>query len=248
MYFQTLYYPSHTFCYVNANRALRKTRLNPPLAITPSSVVTQTDSSDSFSNTIKNSCSITASEKRDSVGSLLSQANTVGIIGGVSADATLKFLRKLVQWSSEDGQSNIPFVLCSDPELNKELLSFERSSYPSLRSRNEKLEFNDTLIVENLLSKRKFLENSGAHCIVMPCHICYSWHDEISKGSSIPFLHVGDCVARELKDAKLKPLEAGSPLRIGLLATNVTLVSGFYQERLQKEVIVVVESSDACPI
>jgi aspartate/glutamate racemase len=48
---------------------------------------------------------------------------------------------------------------------------------------------------------------------------------------------MGECVARELKEAKLKPLEAGSPLRIGLLASNATLAAGFYQEKLQNEVI-----------
>ncbi|KAJ6394465.1 hypothetical protein OIU77_023634 [Salix suchowensis] len=34
---------------------------------------------------------------------------------------------------------------------------------------------------------------------------------------------------------KLKPLEAGSPLRNGLLATNATLTAGFYQEKLRSE-------------
>ncbi|OMO54284.1 Asp/Glu racemase [Corchorus capsularis] len=46
---------------------------------------------------------------------------------------------------------------------------------------------------------------------------------------------MGECVARELKEAKLKPLEAGSPLRIGVLATVATLKAGFYQEKLQNE-------------
>ncbi|XP_050884406.1 uncharacterized protein LOC127087551 isoform X2 [Lathyrus oleraceus] len=40
---------------------------------------------------------------------------------------------------------------------------------------------------------------------------------------------------KELKEAKLKPLEAGSPLRIGVLATNATLAAGFYKEKLQNE-------------
>ncbi|KAJ6427317.1 hypothetical protein OIU84_022833 [Salix udensis] len=65
-------------------------------------------------------------------------------------------------------------------------------------------------IVENLRCKRLFLEKSGVRCIVMPCHISHSWHNEVSKGCSVPFLHMGECVAMELKEAKLKPLEAGS--------------------------------------
>jgi aspartate/glutamate racemase len=41
-----------------------------------------------------------------------------------------------------------------------------------------------------LWSNKVFLENSGAHCIVMPCNISHSWHDEVSKGCSVPFLHM----------------------------------------------------------
>ncbi|GJV44306.1 probable amino-acid racemase [Tanacetum coccineum] len=38
-------------------------------------------------------------------------------------------------------------------------------------------------------------------------------------------------------EAKLKPIEAGSPMRIGVLATNAILNAGFYQDKLQKEVV-----------
>jgi aspartate/glutamate racemase len=121
--------------------------------------------------------------------------------------------------------------------LNKEVLSHERNSCPCPRRHNEKSPSDHSAIAENLQNKRVFLEKSGVQCIVMPCHILHSWHDEVSKGCSVPFLHMGECVARELKEAKLKPLEAGSPLRIGLLASNATLAAGSYQEKLQNEVI-----------
>ncbi|CAH1443498.1 unnamed protein product [Lactuca virosa] len=145
---------------------------------------------------------------------------SVGIIGGVSSNATLNFIKKLVNMSNEvkKDENGLPFVLCSDPILNKSL------------------QVNDqTQIVKILRQKRVFLEKSGARCIVMPCHISHSWYDQVSKDSSVPILHMGECVAKQLKEAKLKPLEAGSPLRIGVLATNETLKAGFYQEKLQKE-------------
>ncbi|MFS7971077.1 putative aspartate racemase [Helianthus anomalus] len=66
----------------------------------------------------------------------------------------------------------------------------------------------------------------------MPCHLLHSWYEEVSKGCSVPMLHMGECVANKLKEAKLKPLEAGSPLRIAVLATDS---GGFYQDKLQKE-------------
>ncbi|PON50980.1 Asp/Glu racemase [Parasponia andersonii] len=228
MGFHTLNYPSYKLGYVNTDRTLYKTRSNRVLAMRPSSFLLNTDEGGK-------SGSNTASTSNDSDNSLLSLDNTVGIIGGVSVDSTLKFMRKLVQWGSRD-EDSIPFVLCSDPMLSKDLLSHERSSLPSLSGRKtERTQVDPAQIAENLRSKRIFLENSGARCIVMPCHISHSWHEEVFKGCNVPFFHMGECVAKQLKEANLKPLEAGSPLRIGVLATNATLTAGFYQKKLQNE-------------
>ncbi|EEF44762.1 uncharacterized protein LOC8282299 [Ricinus communis] len=230
MSFHSLNYPSHRFNNVNTHKTSYKARSNLVQAVPPSSVILHTDESGRFRGSKKSSGSTS-----DSSDLLLNQANTVGIIGGTSVNCALNFLKKLVQWSSEDGKDSLPFVLCSDPVLNKELLSHERDFFPSIGRQKEYSKLDHAQIVENLRSKRVFLERSGARCIVMPCHISHSWHEQVSKGCSIHFLHMGECVARELKEAKLKPLEAGSPLRIGVLAANATLTAGFYQEKLQSE-------------
>lgn len=237
MSFHSLKYPSHMLGNVRKHRTLYRTKQNPILAVPPSSTVLHPDESGNLPESKKNSGSGAASTSSDSASLFISQTTTVGIIGGVSVDSTLNFLKKLVQWSSKDGQDSLPFVLCSDPVLNTQLLSHERSYIPLLSSKRESSRIDHTPIVGNLQNKRAFLERSGAQCIVMPCHISHSWYDEISSGCSVPFLHIGECVARELKNAKLKPLEAGSPLRIGVLGTNATLRAGFYQEKLQREVI-----------
>ncbi|KAK6267921.1 hypothetical protein QUC31_012081 [Theobroma cacao] len=193
--------PSYIWGCVTAQRNFCKRRLDPVLAMSPSSVILHTDESGKFPESKKSSSSGTAS-LIGSAGTLLSHPNTVGIIGGVSVDSTLNFVRKLVHWSKENEKNCMPFVLCSDPVLNRELLSLERNS-ASLCHRNEHSQFDHTRIVENLWSQRVFLEKSGAHCIVVPCHISHSWHDEVFKGCSVPSLHMGECVARELKEANL---------------------------------------------
>lgn len=225
MSFQSLTYTSNTLG-VNMHRNWHRKSLNPVLAIPPSSILLPAGDGN-FPESKKGSGLSTGS-------TVLTQANTVGIIGGVSVVSTLHFLQKLVEGSSKDRQNSLPFVVCSDPSLNKVLLSHEKNLFPSF-NKIESNPLDQTLIVENLRSKRIFLEKSGARCIVMPCHISHIWHDEVSKGCSVPFLHMGECVAKELKEAKLKPLEAGSHLRIGLLATNAILSAGFYQEKLQNE-------------
>ncbi|PSS17875.1 Aspartate racemase [Actinidia chinensis var. chinensis] len=239
-----LNYPAHTFGYTNKYRTRYTTRTNPSLAIHPSSILVQTDESGNLINSNKSPSPNTASTSSNSSGSLLEQGNTVGIIGGISINSTLNFVKKLVHWSTKDGEDCVPFVLCFDPVLSKELLSHERSSFPSFASKNECLQVDHT-VTEHLRRKRLFLENSGALSVVMPCHVSHSWHDEVSRGCSVPFLHMGECVARELKEAKLRPLEAGSPLRIGVLATDATLVAGFYQEKLQNEGFEVVQPDKA---
>ncbi|XP_042498118.1 broad specificity amino-acid racemase RacX [Macadamia integrifolia] len=234
MSFHILFYPSNFASNLNKHTTQYKTRSGPARAVQPSAVLLHTDKSSNSSESKRSSGSGLAPTSSQITGPLLSQASTIGIIGGVSAVATLNFLEKLILWSSKDGEENLPFIVCNDPILNKELLSCE-SSFPYLNVRNARSQLDHTPIVDNLEHKRVFLEQSGAHCIVMPCHISHAWHNEISKDCSVPFLHVGDCVAHELKEAKLKPIEAGSNLRIGVLDTDATLTAGFYQDKLQSQ-------------
>ncbi|KAE7998846.1 hypothetical protein FH972_003347 [Carpinus fangiana] len=202
---------------------------NPSVAAQISSVPIHCDESGNLLESKRN----LALKRCQAPNPLLSQRNTVGIIGGVSAFSTLIFLEKLVLWSSKDGQECMPFVVCSDPAISKGLPVL--GSIHSFNSKNDKIQFNHGPIVGNLQRKRVFLEQSGARCIVMPCHLSHAWHSEISEGCSLPFLHVGDCVARELSEAKLRPLEAGSDVRIGVLATPAASISGFYQEKLRSQ-------------
>lgn len=226
--------PSHGLAQVWFSKRIScKTRLSRVLATPPSSTLLHMDENNN--NLPK---SIKGFDSRGSLNnlhadSMLRQANTVGIIGGISTDSTLNFVRKLEDWSLKDGKSSLPFVLCSDPKLNKELLLYEENSYPSLYHRVKRTPADQSQIVENLRNKRRSLERCGAKLILMPCHIAHTWYDEVCEGSSVPMLHMGDCIVKELEEAKMKPLEAGNPLRVGVMASSATLSAGFYQERLQ---------------
>ncbi|XP_050271872.1 uncharacterized protein LOC126715345 isoform X3 [Quercus robur] len=218
---------------VSMNKTPYRRRSNLSVAVQISSVSIQTDDSENSIESKKILGSGMALKRSQTPNSLLRQPNTIGVIGGVSVYSTLIFLEKLVRWSSKDGQECVPFVVCSDPALSKELPVL--SSFHSFNDRNAQTQFNHGHIVGDLQQKRLFLEQSGACCIVMPCHLSHVWHSEVSKGCSLPFLHVGDCVAMELSKADLRPLEAGSNVRIGVLATGATLKAGVYQEKLQSQ-------------
>ncbi|KNA13557.1 hypothetical protein SOVF_115590 [Spinacia oleracea] len=137
------------------------------------------------------------------------QENTVGIIGGVSVLSTLIFLEKFVLWSSRDKHETVPFIVCSDPASPSRCDYISDSNNGGISSGLDKIR-----VVENLRCKRMFLEQGGARCIVMPCHLSHAWYGEISQGCKQPFLHVADCVARELKEARFRPLEAGSSVKV----------------------------------
>ncbi|KAG9459693.1 hypothetical protein H6P81_004201 [Aristolochia fimbriata] len=235
MSFQALNCPAHVVGSLKHRTHLRTRCPNLCfLAKSSSSILLQTEEHDNLLDP-KNLGSSSFPFGSQTTAPLLSQANTVGIIGGMSAVSTLRFLKKLVQRSANDGEESLPFVVCSDPVLNKELSSLERSSFPYLNSRSPLSPLDQTAIVKNLRQKRDFLEGAGARCIVMPCHISHSWYGEISDESGVPFLHVGECVAKELKEANLKPVGTGSSVRIGVLGSEAILNAGFYQEKLQDQ-------------
>lgn len=158
-------------------------------------------------------------------------SKTVGIIGGKSIFSTLVFVEKIAWWSSKNGDETVPFVLCSDPELNKEL-----SVYDPLATNNSIVQFDGDRIVENLRGKKELLEQVGVGCVVIPCYLLHVWQDEVAKASQVPVLHAGECVARELKSVKLGPIEIGSKARVGILGSNAILRSGVYQKKLEKQV------------
>lgn len=234
--FYKLNYPAQFLGQKYRQRTHSSAKLFPALATQSSSILVHSGESDNSQKCGRSSIpNISLPNKDCSGGSVLNQANAIGIIGGASIDSTVNFLQKLTQWRSEERKDCPPFLLCSDAQLREELLVYERSSSLSLYTRAPSSHFDYTPIVENLRHKREYLVRGGSRCLVMPCHLLHSWHDDISNGCSIPILHMGECVAKELKEAKLKPLETGSPLRIGLVATDAILRAGVYQKKIQAE-------------
>ncbi|XP_022144925.1 uncharacterized protein LOC111014484 isoform X2 [Momordica charantia] len=218
----------------NANKTTTsfRRRLDLYSAVRISSVL-QTDENDNLPASKKISSTGKSLSRSRTPRPLLGPPNTVGVIGGVSVFSTLLFLEKLVWWSFKDGQESIPFVVCSDSTLDKGLPPL--TSLSTFSTNSSQHGHNDAPIIENFKRKRVFLEQSGAQCLITPCHISHRWLNDKSESCRLPFIHVGDCVARELKEANLKPLEAGSNVRIGLLATDTSTAANFYNERLQNQ-------------
>lgn len=240
--FSSLNYPLRILNDVNKHKNKPSTRSSPPIpppasTVPISSHPVKTDEPKNSSETQKAHSCLSGSCPA------VNQENTVGIIGGVSVLSTLIFLEKLIWWSSRDGES-VPFIVCSDPMLRQQTYkpsmkvtstSCCSSSYSCDSKKYIFSEVDQTPVVDHFRRQRMFLEEGGARCIVMPCHVSHVWYGEISQGCKLPFLHVADCVARELKEARFKPLEAGCGVKIGVIVTDGAPVAGVYQEKLQNE-------------
>ncbi|KAK3161007.1 hypothetical protein QOZ80_1BG0070400 [Eleusine coracana subsp. coracana] len=189
----------------------------------PSPIVLKTNSAmDGSSSEPKNmDASFSASRSGPYSGSC-HPSGTIGVMGA-SSTSSLRFLERFVCWSTRDGEEAPPFVICNDPLIKKELLSS-----------GTQITSDCNITLGKLMKKRLFLEQSGASCIVMPCQFLHAWHDEISHGCLVPFLHIGDCVVKELKAANLKPVEYGSNVRVGILSIT-TSTTNLYLDKLESQ-------------
>ncbi|KAM5547867.1 hypothetical protein ABKV19_002032 [Rosa sericea] len=236
MSFHTQNRPTLLLGVLSENRTQNRTKSSPSVAVQVSSVLQTNGKSGNGNGNLSDQSKKGMTMKKCQVPNfVLSQPNTVGIIGGASVYSSLLFLEKLVWWSLKDGGECPPFLVCSDTTQYKELPI--RSLFQSLKRKATEMKYSSSnwAIIDSLCQKRAFLENSGARCIVMPCHLSHAWHEQISQDCSLSFLHVGECVARELREAKMRPLETGSNVRIGVLAADATLTAGFYQQKLRNQ-------------
>lgn len=64
----------------------------------------------------------------------------------------------------------------------------------------------------------------------MPCRISHTWHNEVDHGCRVHFLNMAECVTAELKESKLKPLEACTQPQIRVIGIDAILTARIYQK------------------
>ena len=137
----------------------------------------------------------------------------VGVLGGMGPLATSDFVAKLIAATpAERDVVLVPLVVSSCPHLPSRVAPILD---PKARSPSPEL-----------LDRLAFLLGAGARLIVMPCNTAHHWHAELAEAARpVPFLHIADTAADELA-------RRGVSGPVGLLATEGTVKSGFYQKRL----------------
>jgi aspartate racemase len=135
----------------------------------------------------------------------------LGVLGGMGPAATADFLLRLATLTpAMTDQDHIPTVVYSDPQTpdrSDAILGIGPSPLPAM------------------VRGVQFLNRAGCALIAIPCNTAHYWYDQLVAGSSAPILHIADAVVNQLR-------RSGTIRTVGILATDGTIQSGIYQDRL----------------
>jgi len=137
---------------------------------------------------------------------------TIGILGGMGPLATVELFKRIVlKTPAKRDQDHPRIIIYNNPKIP------DRTAYILGKGENP---------LPELIEGAKKLESWGADFIIMPCNTAHIFADEIQKAISIPLLNMIEETAEYVKQLGI--------MRMGLLATTGTVVSGIYQRALEK--------------
>jgi len=135
----------------------------------------------------------------------------LGIIGGLGPLASADFYRKLTELTPASVDTeHLPLMLLSIPQLP---------------DRTQAILSGSDTVVTLLLDAVRTLDTLGVECIAMPCNTAHHWFDQLQAAANGGIVHIVDSVVLEMA-------RAFSGRRVSVLATQGTLASGFYHDRL----------------
>ncbi|OED44267.1 aspartate racemase [Endozoicomonas sp. (ex Bugula neritina AB1)] len=137
----------------------------------------------------------------------------LGVLGGMGPLATVDFMQKVIS-SSKAGsdQEHIPMMVRNVPQIpdrTASILYQGDDPYPAL------------------LDGLQALERSGVQCVVIPCNTAHFWFDRLQQQAQVPMISILDCVSSAIHARKIE--------RVGLMATNATVATGIYKQRIESE-------------
>lgn len=148
---------------------------------------------------------------------------TLGVIGGLGPMATVYFLKLVVSMTkSRRDQDHLEMIVYNCPQIP------DRTDYLLGRSEESPL--------PHMLALGQRLSRQGASCIAIPCITAYSFHKEIEEGSGLRVL----TGIPEMVDL----LKASGVSSVGLMATDGTIASGFFQNAFEAQDMKIVLPSE----
>lgn len=148
------------------------------------------------------------------------EGKILGIIGGMGPMATSVFYRMLIQ--------KTPAIRDQD-HINTIILS-----HATMPDRTEAIRSGETgLLLEKLREDAVFLDRSGACCIAVPCNTSHVVLDQVQGSVGIPIIHMVRETVRYLADHL-----GCAGKKVGILATDGTVLCGIYQKEMSAAGIV----------
>lgn len=139
----------------------------------------------------------------------------LGVLGGVGPLATIYFAELVIR--------------CTDAATDQEHVSMIILNHAAIHDRtNYILDRSEPNPLPQMIGDAKTLEKAGADYIVIPCNTAHFFYDEIQNAVDTHIINIIEetvlHIKNSLPDAK----------KVGILATKGTLVSGAYQNMLEK--------------
>lgn len=136
----------------------------------------------------------------------------IGMIGGLSWESSLEYYRLINQGiKARLGEGSSAKMLIESVNF-KEIHDLESAKgWPA--------------VGDKLARSAQRLERAGADFIIIACNTVHFVADQVERAVSVPFIHIADAAANEIKAAGLDT--------IGLMGTRMTVSQGFYGRRLK---------------
>jgi aspartate racemase len=152
----------------------------------------------------------------------------IGILGGMGPSATNDFIAKIIAVTpASSDQDHIPLAVWSNPRIpdrNKAIYDPKRFPSPS----------------HDLQVGARKLQDLGSDLIAIACNTAHHWHADIQAAVRIPVLHIADVACVRLAAMGLAKGDG-----VGLLCTEGTRQSGYYDARLRQSGLRVVYPDEA---
>lgn len=140
--------------------------------------------------------------------------NRIGIIGGMGAAASSLFYKYVTDMTDASvDQEHVNLMILSDASMPDRTRAILSGDYEQAE--------------EQLLDDALTLQNCGCVAIGVTCNTSHFFIDRIEQKVDVPFIHMIDETAAAVAARK----ESG---RTAVLATDGTIQTGLYQERLKK--------------
>ena len=136
----------------------------------------------------------------------------LGVLGGMGPMATADFFRKLIEETpAQHDDDHVPVVIYSVPQIPNRDTAITRGTESPL---------------PQMLAGMRSLKTQGAKFVAIPCNTAHFWYDELQRDGGLPILHIADAACDELER------RGAAKARVGLMATEATLQSRIYHDRL----------------